>query len=56
MSAFQFNHPIFLLLLLLLPLLAWWMAKKALKPVCSFLTFMFLSKYNAAVAAPRAYA
>ena len=28
MNAFQFNHPIFLVLLFLLPLLAWWMAKK----------------------------
>ena len=53
MSAFQLDHPVFLLLLLLLPLLAWYMAKKALKPVCSFLTLMFLNKYNAAVAAPR---
>jgi Ca-activated chloride channel family protein len=29
MSAFQLDHPVFLLLLLLLPLLAWYMAKKS---------------------------
>ena len=28
MSAFQLNHPIFLALLLILPILAWWLAKK----------------------------
>lgn len=44
MSSFQFNHPYFLVLLALLPLLAWWMAQKSPQASLQFPSLRLLKK------------